>query len=249
MHKVNYLTVPIDQLRKNTFNSNQVSALNEEKIRHSIERNGIFKPIIVRQVAGVPGYEIIGGEHRWEQAKELGYTEIPIADLGEISDTKAKEISVIDNARYGVDDTIKFADLLKDIGDMEEVTHFLPYGDADLSAIFAASSIALDDLGNAPEVEVDTEVPDEPVAPKPAKTHQIMRFKIGLADAERITALIAKTQKDHGFNTADELTNAGDALVHLLGSTLTAATPKISLPDDWEDALDEIEAQQKAKDE
>jgi hypothetical protein len=249
MQQVVYLTVPIDQLRKNTFNSNQVSALNEEKIRNSIERNGIFKPIIVRTIPGVPGYEIIGGEHRWEQAMEVGYDEIPIANLGDISDAKAKEISVIDNARYGADDTIKFAEILKDIGDMEEITHFLPYGDADLSAIFAASNIALDDLGSAPEVEVDDEVPDEPVAPKPTKTHQIMRFKIGLGDAERITALIAKTQKDHGLNTADELTNAGDALVHLLGTHLSAATPKISLPEDWEDALDKIEAQQKAQDE
>lgn len=242
MHHVDYRTVPIGELRKNAFNSNKVSAVNEEKIRHSIERNGLFKPIIVRQVEGVPGYEIIGGEHRWEQAKELGYTEVPIVNLGAISDAKAKEISVIDNARYGVDDAILFADILKGIGDVDEISHFLPYGDADLSAIFAASNIALDDLDDDIRVEDPVETPDEPVAPKPVKTHQIMRFKIGLVDAERLTALVAKTQKDHGFNTADELTNAGDALVHLLGSQLAPAPA--TTPDGWDDILDQIEAEQ-----
>lgn len=247
MRKVEYLTVPINELRKNTFNSNKVSAINEEKIRKSIERNGLFKPIIVRVVEGVPGYEIIGGEHRWEQAKELGYVDVPVANLGIISDAKAKEISVIDNARYGADDTILFAEILKEIGDVEEISHFLPYGDADLSAIFASSSIALDDLDSEFQIEETKPEDEEPVAAKPTKTHTIMRFKIGLVDAERLTALIAKTQKDHGLNTADELTNAGDALVHLLGPHL--APVAVNLPEGWNDILDDIEAEQEARNE
>lgn len=246
MHKVEYLTVPIGDLRKNTFNSNKVSVINEEKIRKSIERNGLFKPVIVRTVSGVPGYEIIGGEHRWEQAKELGYSDIPVANLGEIPDAKAKEISVIDNARYGADDTIMFAEILKQIGDVDEISHFLPYGDADLSAIFAASNIALDDLDSDFKIDESDEVPDEPVAPKPTKTHTIMRFKIGLADAERLTALIAKTQKDQGLTTADELTNAGDALVHLLSEHIAPAASAV-MPEGWNDILDEIEAEQEAR--
>ena len=247
MHKVEYLTVPIGDLRKNTFNSNKVSVINEEKIRKSIERNGLFKPIIVRVVPGIAGYEIIGGEHRWEQAKELGYADVPVANLGEISDAKAKEISVIDNARYGADDTMMFAEILKEIGDIDEISHFLPYGNADLSAIFAASSIELDDLDSDFQIEETATEPEEPVAPKPTKTHTIMRFKIGLTDAERLTALIAKTQKDHGLNTADELTNAGDALVHLLSAHI-APTAAV-MPEGWNDILDDIEAEQEARDE
>lgn len=244
MHKVEYLTVPIGELRKNSFNSNKVSVLNEEKIRESIKRNGLFKPIIVRTIPGVPGYEIIGGEHRWEQAQELGYSEVPIANLGDISDSKAKEISVIDNARYGADDTLMFAEILKDIGDLDEISHFLPYGDADLSAIFAATDIALDELEDAPETQETEEIPDAP-APKPVKTHTVMRFKVSLGDAERLTALIAKTQKDQGLTTADDLTNAGDALVHLLGDKIAA--PAAAMPEDWDDLLAEIEAERSAE--
>lgn len=247
MNTVEYLTVSVDDLRKNTFNSNKVSAQNEEKIKASIQRNGLFKPIIVRQIPGMPGYEIIGGEHRWEQAVELGYAEVPIANMGEISDAKAKEISVIDNARYGVDDTMMFADILKDIGGLDEISQFLPYGDADLSAIFDAANIALDDLDDLPDAEEPEEIPEVEKVAKPTKTHTIMRFKASLGDAERITALIARTQKQQGFTSEDDLTNAGDAIIFLLGSFL--ASPAAATPAGWDDILDEIEAERGQADE
>lgn len=234
-----FLTVPVSALRSNPWNTNRVSVDHEAKIRASIERNGIFKPIIVRQVEGEDGYEIIGGEHRWEQAVELGYTEVPICNLGFISEAKAKEIGVIDNARYGVDDTLSFGELLKEIGNVDELQEFLPYGATDLDAIFSASDIALDKLG-ALEIDenfdTDAEQPEEaPV--KPSKTHTVMRFKISLGDAERLTALIAQTQKDNGFTTADDLTNAGDALIHILGS-LISTSPAIASASAYKDPED-----------
>lgn len=222
MKTVQHLNVPVGDLRKNSFNSNRVTPDNETKIRRSIERNGMFKPVIVREVAGIAGYEIIGGEHRWEQAVELGYTEIPIANLGEISDAKAKEISVIDNARYGMDDTLALGEILKDI-DVENLQDILPYGETDLNAIFSASDIELDDLEIEGNFEVEeSKESEEPEAPKPPKTHTIMRFRLPLGDAERLTKLVASTQKDEKLTTEDELTNAGDALVFILGSSLTS---------------------------
>ena len=248
MSTVQYLEVLVGDLRPNPFNSNRVSPENEKKIRASIERNGLFRPIIVREVASVAGYEIIGGQHRWEQAIEIGLTVVPIANLGLISDKQAKEIGVIDNARYGVDDTLSLASILREIGNPEELQSFLPYGDMDLTAIFSAQSIDLDDLDvGQDELKIEADEPDDAPAPKPTKTHTIMRFKIGLSDAERITRLIAKTQKEQGLTTADELTNAGDALVHLLlaAGLLGAPSATASQPEGWEDALDLIEQAQK----
>lgn len=245
MSTVQYLEVPIGDLRPNPFNPNRVSAENEKKIRASIERNGLFRPIIVREVAGVAGYEIIGGEHRWEQAGALGHTHVPVANLGQITDVKAKEIGLLDNARYGADDTLSLSEILKEIGDITEIQSFLPYGETDLSAIFSASSINLDDLDiPQDDVKIEENQADDAPAPKPTKTHTQMRFKIGLVDAERITALIARTQKEQGLTTSDELTNAGDALVHLLftSGVLTTETQK---PADWDDLLDQIEQAQK----
>lgn len=241
MSIVQYLEVPVGDLRPNPFNPNQVSAENERKIRESIRRNGIFKPIIVRQVAGEGGYEIIGGQHRWEQARELGLSVVPVANLGEIDDRRAKEIGLLDNARYGADDTVMLSDILRELGDASELQTFLPYGDSDLNAIFSASHIDLDDLEAPQETELSDE--DEEIdlgeTAKPARTHTIMRFKVSLADAEALTKLIAETRKKHGFTQEDDLTNAGDALVFLLKPT--AAAPARGM----DEMLDEIERLQK----
>lgn len=222
MQRINFLTVSVNQLRPNPWNTNRTSPENELKIRKSLERNGMFKPIIAREVEGQGGFEILGGQHRWEQAIELGYTDVPIANLGPISDLRAKEIGVIDNARYGADDTLSFAELLKEIGDIGELQDFLPYGQSDLDAIFSASDIDLNELELDENFDTDPEVEaPEPVAKAP-KTHTIMRYKISLGDGERLTALIAETQKHHGLTSEDDLTNAGDALVLLLTPLLSA---------------------------
>lgn len=209
-----FLELKPSQLRKNPWNTNKVTPENERKIRASLKRNGVFKPIIVREIEeGV--YEIIGGQHRWEQAIELGLDKLPVFNLGCIDDKRAKEISLADNARYGTDDTIELAELLKTL-DTDELKDFLPYGESDINEIFS-SNIALEELELEEDIETKLKTPDdlEPVA-KPAKTHTIMRFKVPIADAERITALIATTQKEYGFTEADELTNVGDALVQIL---------------------------------
>lgn len=240
MREIEFLTVPVESLRKNPWNTNRVSPDNEEKIRNSLERNGMFKPIIVRQVSGVTGYEILGGEHRWEQAIELKAKTVPIANLGYISEKQAKEIGIIDNARYGADDTLAFGDLLKELGSVGELQDFLPYGSADLDAIFSASVIALDDLEIDENFEAapDFEVPEKPA--KAPKTHAQMRFKISLGDAERLTALISKTQKEQGFTTEDDLTNAGDALVHILGDYLKSSpAPAYNTDEDLNALIDD----------
>lgn len=222
------MNAPVDELRKNTWNTNQVSVEHEERIRKSIERNGLFKPIIVRQVPDVAGYEIIGGEHRWEQAIELGHKQVPIFNLGYIDERRAKEIGVIDNTRYGIDDTIGFADLLKEIGNPEELQVFLPFGSADLEDIFASADIDLEDLSLDPEPEEEKPEEKEKPVEREAKTHTVMRFKVPLADAERITALIASTKKTHSYTHDDDLTNAGDALVHVLSPQLPKSGDALS---------------------
>jgi ParB/RepB/Spo0J family partition protein len=212
---VQQLTVHPRELRPNPWNTNFVSPENDAKLAASIEKHGMFKPVVVRENPdGKTTYEILGGEHRWDKAIEAGHDEIPIVNLGVITDEQAKEISIIDNARYGADDTAALAKVLGEIGSSEEMENILPYTGSDLAAIMSTSDIALDELELPDDFEKDEE--KELAAAKAPKTHTIMRFKVPLEDSERITELIAKTQKRQGLDGSDELTNAGDALVHLL---------------------------------
>nr|DAJ05231.1 MAG TPA: ParB protein [Caudoviricetes sp.] len=201
--------VPINQLTPNPYNTNVVSPDNEEKIKESLRRFGQFKPILVREQE--EGFEIIGGEHRWRAAKELGLDKVAVINLGEISDEEAKKISLIDNGRYGEDDAFKLSELLSGLGDISDLSSYMPYSDQSLETLFSNTSINLDEL------EVDEEELEEsaPAIERPPQTHVVMRFKVAIEDSEKVQKLIEKIMKEQGYTESDSLTNAGDALVYL----------------------------------
>lgn len=213
-------SAPVSALRPNPWNSNHVSPDNETKLRASIRQFGLFKPIIVRELYDEETdtkYEILGGEHRWQAAQEEGLDEVPVFSVGVIDDNTAKRITLADNARYGHDDTIELAKLLEEIGNTDELQQILPYTESDFASIFSSVDIALDDLDLEESYETESSGQDPGPAPeKAAKTHTIMRFKIAVADAEKVAELLGKVKKRQGFTSADDLTNAGDALVHQL---------------------------------
>jgi ParB-like chromosome segregation protein Spo0J len=202
-------------IEPNPWNSNVVSHENEEKLRASIERHGMFKPVLVRRLEGGE-IQSIGGQHRVEQAIELGYTEVPVIDLGVISDEQAKEISLADNARYGIDDTLRLSEILGDL-DTTAVENFMPWTNRDIAALTASLSVDIDNLDlDEPTIPDDDDQQDEAPAPKTVKTHQNLRFRNSIQDAARISNLINRTMADQGFTKEDDLTNAGDALAYLL---------------------------------
>jgi ParB-like chromosome segregation protein Spo0J len=202
--------LPVESLSPNPWNTNRVSPDNEAKIDESIKRLGMFKPIVVRRT-DYGRLEILGGQHRWESAQRLGMKTVPVVNLGEISDKKAKEIGLVDNGRYGADDTLSLAQLLEELGSPEELSSFMPYTSTDFESIFSSVSISLDAL-DLPEEDAPSAIPKE----KPAQTQQVMRFKVQIEDAGWLSELIEKTKKTQRFTESDDLTNAGDALAYLL---------------------------------
>ena len=202
----------VDALNPNPWNTNHVSAENEKKLEASFKKFGCYKPIVVRQLDSGE-LQILGGEHRWRTARKLGYKTVPVMNLGTVSDQVAKEIGLVDNGRYGEDDALELAALLNGMDNLDEIMGFLPYAEDDLSAIFASTSIDFDSL-DIPD-DADDKIPELPTTAK-VQTHQVMRFKVPIEDSEKITALIERTMKSQGFTDDDSMTNAGNALVHLL---------------------------------
>ena len=106
--------VPLASLRLNAWNYNTEPPATFAKVIESLRRFGFSEPIVVRTIAdGV--YEVINGEHRVLAARELGMPEVPVFDLGVISDDRARELCVIFNELGGRPDTVRLADLLRDI--------------------------------------------------------------------------------------------------------------------------------------
>jgi len=212
---MNYEQIDPRLIKPNSWNSNVVSHENELKLRKSIERNGLFKPIVVRTLTD-GSLECLGGIHRAEQSAELGLSEIPVINLGEISDDQAKEISLADNARYGIDDSSKLYEILKDM-DADVVEDIMPWTTEDMEAITASLAVEIEEL-DLDEPEIEEEKKDNEEAPeKTERTHQLMRYRVSVAGAAGISAIIKKTMKEQGFTKEDDLTNAGDALEYLIG--------------------------------
>lgn len=198
-------------LKHNDWNTNVVSPENEAKIEASIDRYGLFKPVLVRTLAN-GDFEILGGAHRTEAAIRKGIDSVPIINLGTLEDAKAKEISLVDNGRYGADDALKLSELLDSLDTgHDDLSSFLPYSNDEMESLFATTSIALDDL-DLPEDDEES----APLSTAPSiQTHQVMRFKVPVGDAEVVTDIIETIMKNQEFTESDSLTNAGDALVWL----------------------------------
>lgn len=202
-------SVPIETLSPNPWNTNRITdPAIEAKLLESLKELGAFKPILVREVKGGK-LQILGGEHRWKAAKQLGMLDVPVWNLGVISDEKAKKIGLIDNARYGEDDTLGLAALLKELGN--EFMRIMPISDVDLAALADASNLALDDLDSidsGPSVDLKDL--------KAAPTSQMLRFKVPVDDVTWASKLIEREMKTEGFTQEDSLSNAGHALISLL---------------------------------
>lgn len=205
-------TIRTSELNPNPWNTNVVSPDNQAKIEESVKRFGMFKPLVCRTLEDGT-VEILGGQHRWEAAKALGIEEVQIVNLGQIDEKTAKEISLVDNGRYGSDDLGRLADLLQDLGTADDLSEYMPYTVTDLNQFFTTSTIDLDALS----MDDDNEEVEEAVKEltSDVQKYRVMRFKVPLEDAELVQGVIDGVAQLQGFTGSDSLTNAGDALVYL----------------------------------
>lgn len=68
-----------------------------ESLARSIEQSGLMQPIVVRRVANTTDqFELIAGERRWRAMDRLGRPEVP-AIIQDVDDSKAAELSLIEN--------------------------------------------------------------------------------------------------------------------------------------------------------
>nr|DAX51300.1 MAG TPA: ParB protein [Caudoviricetes sp.] len=84
--------VAIDKISKNSWNPKLDNPPEMEDIKRSLKLNGYAQPILVRQSDS--GYEIIDGAHRYMAAKELGYKELYVYNVGNVSDEEAKAFTI-----------------------------------------------------------------------------------------------------------------------------------------------------------
>jgi len=127
------------------------------KLLESMKRFGFTDPLTVRPHGGV--FQIIDGEHRLKGASELGMTELPYVNVGEISDEEAMSLGIILNELKGRHDPKLLGQLLDELmthGKAEDILVGMPFTDEALKGLVTLSSFDWSTVGvtdSSPEKE------------------------------------------------------------------------------------------------
>lgn len=160
-------TINVDNIQANTWNYNEQSKLIYEKEKLSIHNHGFLEPILVRSI-GNDQYEIIDGYHRWLAVRELGGKEIPVIDLGEVSDEMAKTMTITMNELGGEPNDVKLSKILVSIAEesnVEDLAEELPYDEKELQRLMKLTDFNWDQMKPTepfkdfvPDKDTDTDI-------------------------------------------------------------------------------------------
>lgn len=140
------LVVPISEVRPNQYNYNVLDDYGMEKLKATIMLDGFVDDVIVRSIPDAKSkdktkYEIIDGEHRFYAAKELGMPDIPIKNLGNIRDDRARALTIKLNELKGHPDALKLAVLVDEFvrANDEELINTLPFDQDEMDELLATA--------------------------------------------------------------------------------------------------------------
>ena len=154
-HKVaglSIVAVPVGAVVPNDWNPNRMSEEMFQKAVRSIQEYGFVDPLTVRELGGK--FQIVDGEHRHRAAKHLGMKEVPATNLGVISDTRAKKLTLLFNELRGEAEPARLSVLLADLAvgtSLDDLAAALPFTRVEIETLVGAS---VDFDWSPPPVEV-----------------------------------------------------------------------------------------------
>ena len=123
------LKVSIDKVEPNDYNPKKKETDEYKKVVESLKLNGLKQPIFVRQIEGNDNFVIVDGEQRYTAAKELGYTEVYVYNLGFISEEEAKALTIWMEVQVPFEE-LQLAAL---VTEMKDLDFELPYTEEEIA--------------------------------------------------------------------------------------------------------------------
>lgn len=162
-----YKVVPIDQIRPNPWNYNSQSDFIEEKMKASMLEFGFVEPLTVRssnEEGSLGFYEIVGGEHRWKTAKALGMTELPVNDVGMMTNATLQKLMIVLNETKGRPDQDRLSAVLTELSQGGVDISVLPFDQAEIDSLLAMGNFNYQEEA-VPTLELDPDEEEEGEAP------------------------------------------------------------------------------------
>jgi hypothetical protein len=207
-YQISYgLTVPLKKIKPNPWNVNKTTQRQQEAIAESLEAYGQVACLLCRKTD--TGYEVIDGEHRYQELIKSNKTSAVINVIENISDAHAKKLSIILNETKGSADRIDLSALLTDISDElgEELGLGLPYSGTELTTLLEINDFNWEEYIAENKKELKTE--DE----KQEEEYLKLAIKVDKETKQLLERTVDKSVKDKslaiGFIITKLLTELG----------------------------------------
>lgn len=242
------VTIPLDSVQANPWNPNRMTAETRESLKHGLETDGWLASqallVWATDETGASKMLVIDGEHRWTLARELGFKKGPAVLLSNISEAKAKSLTVAMNHRRGQSEEGKLRDLLASIqpefGDTlsldvgvgnDELMKLLAVSPEELNVDVPEAATALPGIPDGPGSKAEN-APSASAAPE-ASVRMVQLF-LNSATIERFNADVTALADRYGTKTVTDTVAAAvkeAATLHSAGAEI--------LSDDEQDEDDE----------
>jgi hypothetical protein len=206
--------VPYALLQSNSWNPNVMNSRQFEAELQSIAEFGFIDPPTVREPEGVEYLEIVDGEHRWkaydalyqlwqsgsnhyetEDGRTIPFHPmlkevfadhlIPVVNLGQISETTAKRLTLIMNETRGKANPVDVAALLAQIAEESDVAtarQGLPHTAAEMEELLQLAAFDWDAVAKT--------TPEQ--APEETDTEQFVTINVRLSESQHSVYLAAR---------------------------------------------------------
>ena len=230
-----YKVVPLAHIKPAPHNYNKQSDFIFEKLKKSIQEFGFSDPIDVRsgnEDGKFEQYEIVGGEHRWSAAAALGMTNVPVNDLGIMSDSAAKKLLIVLNETKGRPNNDQLALLVSELKTEGVNLDVLPYEASELESMTNMAEFSFEPATTDNVVDETGSEDDEDDGQEYAGIADVLTLAdVNEADDERIANRIK------AFMTIEKVPNskpwkALDKLLDFYYSKSGKTEPKLDASDD-----------------
>ena len=185
------LKVQIDNVEPNEYNPKQKDTPEYRNVVKSIQLNGLKQPIFVREVEGNDNYVIVDGEQRYTAAKELGYKEIYVYNLGKISEEEAKSLTIWFEVQVPFDE----AELAPLVMELNDLSIELPYNELEIDGFRNLATFNFEDAWKD----------QNPIKEDSDKDEEILTIKLTSAQLETVNNAIEEVKISDGVTEGEAL--------------------------------------------
>ncbi len=150
--KVIYRTEKLSNLILADWNYKEDDEAMKNKLKAGIKQNGFLMNLVIRKKGDK--FEVVDGNHRLVALQEIGYKDVQVCDVGEVTQEQAYMISLALNETSFDNNEWLLNTLMKDLSkeySVENLEQVLPYSTDTIENMISAADIDFDNLINPAE--------------------------------------------------------------------------------------------------